>query len=95
MHDPNTSANLAKMPPMCYAVHFATGDTVVLIKGERGYRDPGYGVQGEDVVNGLNAEMGVSRQQRAAMEAGSVLGYHMPGADPDNYDESGRSRPRT
>ncbi len=83
-------ANMAKLPELCYGVHLSSGETVVLKAGEAGYHDTGYGQQGEAAVNSLNERMGVSRQQRAAMEFGSVIGFDVPGADPDLYAGDGR-----
>lgn len=84
------SQNLAKLPDLCYSVSLIDGITIVLKKGETGYYDTGYGVQGEDAVNRLNERLGVTRQQRAAMELGSIAGFHAPGANPDMYDEAGK-----
>lgn len=83
------AANEAKLPEVCYAIHMESGNTIVLKRGEIGFHDPQYGVQGEEAVNRLNERMGVTRQQRAAMEAGSIFGYHLPIADPDRYDSLG------
>jgi len=88
-HAKAAEANCAKLPETCYGIHMTTGDTIILKRGEVGYHDPGYGDQGEEVVNRLNDRMDVTRQQRAAMEAGSVFGYHLPIADPDIYNELG------
>ena len=37
--------------------------------------------------------MGVTKAQAAAMEAGSMFGWHVPGADPKNYDDNGLPLP--
>lgn len=84
------AANMAKLPDLCYSVHIESGDTVVLKKGEKGFYDTGYGAQGDAVVDRLNERLGVTRQQRAAMELGSLVGFHAPGADPDRYDANGK-----
>lgn len=88
--DTALAANLAKLPEVCYAVEITSGNTIILKKGENGYHDPQYGVQGEEAVNHFNDRMGVTRQQRAAMEFGSIIGYHLPGANPDIYDATGQ-----
>ncbi|AXQ68409.1 hypothetical protein HOT99_gp208 [Caulobacter phage CcrBL10] len=87
--------NLAALPDLCYAVSPADGTTVVLKKDETGYYPTGYGVQGQDVVDSLNERMGVTKQQRAAMEFGSIAGFHAPGASIDHYDENGRFKRST
>ena len=38
----------------------------------------------------LNRDLGVTYQQVAAMQAGSMFSWNVPAADPKNYDESGR-----
>ena len=41
----------------------------------------------------LNATQGDTIQQREAMAAGSLFGFHTPAADPESYDEHGNVRP--
>lgn len=41
-------------------------------------------------VDDLNAYIGVNPQQAEAMSAGSMWGWEVPAADPDNYDENGK-----
>jgi hypothetical protein len=38
----------------------------------------------------MNEAMGVTRQQEAAMLAGSLLGWDSPAAKPWSYDETGK-----
>ena len=42
------------------------------------------------IVDECNEIGGVSKTQAAAMLAGSMFGWHIPGADPKNYDEQGK-----
>jgi hypothetical protein len=84
--------NMAKLPDLCYAVHIENGHTVVLKKGEVGFFDTGYGPQGQDIVDRLNERLGVTKAQAAAMELGSIAGFHAPGADPDRYDADGKPK---
>lgn len=37
----------------------------------------------------MNRRGGVSKAQAEAMKAGSMFGFHIPAADPKNYDENG------
>lgn len=39
----------------------------------------------EEMAKRLNASAGVDDAQRQAMKAGSIFGWHVPGADPDCY----------
>ena len=37
-----------------------------------------------ELVDGLNADIGVTRAQRHAMEIGSMFGWELPGANPEH-----------
>lgn len=82
--------NLAGLPETAYGVEPSSGNTIIIKRGERGYYDPGYGVQPEGTVATLNTRMGVTPAQAAAMEFGSMFGWDVPGANVDSYDENGR-----
>ena len=41
-------------------------------------------------VVAVNEANGVTRAQEAAMVAGSMFGWQVPGADPKNYDDQGQ-----
>ena len=83
----------SSLPEKCFAALETTGETIVVHRGVMGYtptgqRPEGLGSQkGADV---LNAQIGVTKAQAAAMLAGSMFGWACPGADPANYDEQGR-----
>jgi len=87
---PLPKPDLSKLPELCYGAHITTGETIVIKRGEKGYHDTGYGVQGEEAINSINQRMGVTRQQRAAMEFGSIIGFDVPGCDPDYYGADGK-----
>ena len=63
-------------------------------KGEMGYYrsdlSPVYGQDGKAFVDELNQRGGVNKAQAAAMLAGSMFGWQVPGADPKNYDDNGQ-----
>ncbi len=61
-------------------------------KGCRGYAPTGKYAENEipqECVDSLNKAMGVTKSQAAAMKAGSMFGFDVPGADPANYDKQG------
>ena len=80
------------LPERCFGYLKATGEIVVLQKGQKGYAPTEKFAENEtpqECVDSLNAAMGVTKAQAAAMEAGSMFGWHVPGADPKNYDGNG------
>lgn len=91
------TAHLAKLPALCYALMACRdpGSRIVIIRaGETGcyvtdYDAPGLALdQVGTVVDRLNARLGITPAQKEAMLAGSLFGWHVPGADPDYYDAS-------
>lgn len=85
--------NLDKLPELCYTFvgGNSPGERIGIIKrGESGY----YAVDFDsptatesivrDVVRQLNSKMGVTPAQELAMSIGSMCGWDVPGADPDN-----------
>lgn len=77
-------ANLAKLPELCYSVNPLDESVILIKRGETGYF-PGKTGHRADLVPFLNARMGVTPAQRVAMEIGSMMGFHVPGADPDAH----------
>ena len=80
------------LPEKSFAHLESTGAIVVILKGEKGYvPTANYPVNCDpkESVNALNAAIGVTKAQAAAMVAGSMFGWQVPGADPKNYDDQG------
>ncbi len=81
--------NLAKLPPMCYAVQPAYPLEIIIIKrGEQGYytTDLPHGKtekKAKEHVALLNEKICVPPVQVEAMLNGSICGWHVPAADPD------------
>ncbi|WP_273454443.1 hypothetical protein [Nevskia ramosa] len=102
---PEAQANCAKLPHQAYAfiACHAPGDRIVCVRrGERGYftttlDDPCLSVErAKAIVQTYNDKLGVTLEQKSAMIAGSLFGWHTPGADPDRYDgERPRVRSRS
>ena len=83
----------SSLPLTCFSVLPSTGEMIVLIRGETGYKPAGMAVQGKSCREGVdlaNDAAGVTRAQEAAMFAGAMYGWTTPSADPENYDENGR-----
>ena len=82
------------LPDNCYCVLPGSDEIIIVKKGESGYyRTDKYGhdrAQALAIVDECNEIGGVSKAQAAAMLAGSMFGWHIPGADPKNYDEQGK-----
>ena len=49
--------------------------------------------EAREIVNEYNSKLGVTRAQEEAMRTGSMFGFHVPGADPKNYDKDGKPLP--
>lgn len=87
------------LPEQCYAVDLMTSRVVVLKRGEKGYYQVNQSelqvdanATAADKVDQLNAKLGVTPAQAAAMKMGSMMGFHVPGADPARYDEQGKPK---
>lgn len=84
----------SSLPEQCY-VYLPTSQEIGIVKkGEMGYYrsdlSPVYGESGQEFVDELNRQGGVNKAQAAAMLAGSMFGWQVPGADPKNYDDNGQ-----
>lgn len=86
------------LPRLCAGLlHGASkGNRIVLIqRGQSGTWQTCYDhpeltpEQVEAVIDRLNADLGVTKPQRAAMEHGSLFGWHDEGARAAQYDENG------
>lgn len=83
----------SSLPEKCFSITAAADKLIIIAKGEMGYRPASAIAEGKtaresaDIANDV---MGVTKAQEAAMLAGSMFGWQVPGADPQNYDESGQ-----
>ncbi|MDE6590694.1 MAG: hypothetical protein K2K53_10215, partial [Oscillospiraceae bacterium] len=79
------------LPDQCYCVLPSSDEIIIVKKGESGYyRMDKYGhdrAEAQAIVDECNEIGGVTKAQAAAMLAGSMFGWEVPGADPKNYDE--------
>lgn len=84
-----------RLPTACYGV--LSGVLVYLQPNQPYCPEPMY-EKGDPDLNSreaerLNAILGVTPSQRAAMEAGAILGWQSPQAQPWRYDENGTPYP--
>ncbi len=82
-------ANLAKLPEMCGCHLPGTAEPIVITRGEPGYTPLPAGM----TIEIINETFGATLPQIAAMQAGSMFGWHVPGADPDHYSQDGTLLP--
>ena len=79
------------LPEMCFSVLPDTGALICIKRGESGYYPSDWSTGDRErniqIRDDANESMGVTDAQRKAMEAGSMFGWHVPGADPAAYQE--------
>ena len=73
--------NLNKLPELCASINPTDGTPIMIRRGVSGY----YPAPRTLDVDGYNARRGITAAQREAMEIGSMFGWEVPGADPDNH----------
>ena len=77
-----------KLPEHCYSRLASTGEPILIRYAEKGYYP--ITLPEESTVEGMNESIGVTEAQRMAMEAGSMFGWRVPGADPKNYENKNK-----
>lgn len=77
-----------ELPSICYTKILTTGEIAIIKKGESGYHELDY--KELRTVDELNESIGVSPMQEKAMLIGSMFGWYVPGADPNNYNSEGK-----
>lgn len=93
-----TQQVIASLPAECFGVLPATKEVIKIKAGEIGFYkvcQPPAHVIGSDMaafVDKLNAEDGITKAQRQAMQHGSMFGWHTHAANPENYTEDGTLR---
>ena len=80
---------MSKLPEMCYGVLNTTNEIIIIKRGEMGYYKTDFTPAktreaAEEWCDDLNKSLNITRTQRKAMEIGSMWGWDVPGADPDN-----------
>lgn len=81
-------------PEMCYAVLPSSKEIIIVRRYEKGYYKTDITTTSKyesiDIVNEYNSILGVTKQEQAAMLAGSMFGWDCPAADASNYDMNGK-----
>lgn len=83
-----------ELPDFCLSTLPSSGQLIILRKGERGYYasewDTRKREENQNIAREHNRQRGISDIQAAAMSAGSMFGWHTPGADPQWYLDNAR-----
>lgn len=81
------------LPDKCYSTLPSSGEIIVINKDEKGFRPYthqfGDRDRNREMCNQMNKNLGVSKRQEAAMQAGSMFGWNVKAANPKNYDADG------
>lgn len=82
------------LPELCYSVLGTTGELIIIKKDESGYYHTDYSTNDKSenmkLKDYYNDRLGVTHVEEMCMKCGSMFGWHVPGANPNNYDENGR-----
>ena len=76
------------LPEMCFSVNAVDNEVIIIKRGVDGYFK--YDNVSNSTVDELNDSIGVTKAQAAAMKVGSMFGWTVPGANPENYDAEGK-----
>lgn len=85
-----------ELPDFCLSTLPSSGQLIILKRGERGYYasdwDTGKREENQNIAQEHNRRRGISDIQEAAMIAGSMFGWSLPGADPQWHLDNARYR---
>lgn len=79
------------LPDLCFSTLPTTGELICIKKGETGYYRSDWNTddpqKNAELADYNNDRLGVTAEQRKAMECGSLRGWDTPGADPSYYEQ--------
>ena len=83
----------SSLPEQCYIYLPTENEVGIIKKGETGYFKTDISVsgmeEGKKLAGKRNEALGVTKAQAEAMKAGSMFGWDVPAADPQNYTADG------
>ena len=83
--------HLDKLPEMCFTLLPGTGQLICVKRGESGYYPSDWSTddphENRLIADEQNRKLGVTPAQEEAMKIGSMCGWDVPGADPDNCED--------
>ena len=84
-------AHFEKLPEMCFTLLPGMGQLICIKRGESGYYPSDWSTkdvhENRRIADEQNHKMGVTPAQEEAMKIGSMCGWDVPGADPDNCED--------
>ena len=84
-------AHFEKLPEMCFTLLSGTGQLICIKRGESGYYPSDWSTgdarENRRIADEQNRKRGVTPAQEEAMKIGSMCGWDVPGADPDNCED--------
>ena len=72
------------LPDFCYTYNSLSHKVILLIRGIKGYKETDSSISCDTWIQ-ENEELGITPAQVTAMVCGSMFGWDVPGANPDEH----------